>query len=42
MVFKKNLKLKIVCYFVELVKLFELVKKKGIILSVLIFIIVYI
>lgn len=42
MVFKKNLKLKTVCYFVEPVKPPEPVKKKGTILSALIFITAYI
>lgn len=42
MVFKKNLKLKSVCYFVEPVKPPEPVKKKGTILSASIFINAYI
>lgn len=42
MVFKKNLKLKTVCYFVEPVKPPEPVKKKGTILSASIFITAYI
>lgn len=42
MVFKKTLKLKSVCYFVEPVKPPEPVKKKGTILSASIFITAYI